>query len=139
MQRIIVAIDGSDASGRAVGMAGDLAKFYGAKVTAVNVVLPLVVPPDIAYQTTELEVATRRHGLKLAEDAAAGLRTKGVAAEAVSLLGAPAELLVQLSDEPDIGLVVIGSRGNGAMKRLLLGSVSDRVVHTCRKPVLVVH
>ena len=139
MQRIIVAVDGSDASARALDMAADLAKFYGAKVTAVNVVIPLVVPPDIAYQTGELEAANRRHGQKVAREAAETLAAKGLQAEGQSYLGSPADVIVQAADEADVGLVIVGSRGNGPVKRVLLGSVSDRIVHLCKKPVLVVH
>jgi len=40
---------------------------------------------------------------------------------------------------PDVSLVVVGSRGQGAVARVLLGSVSDRLVHVCPKPILVVH
>ena len=57
--------------------------------------------------------------------------------EAVVLNGQPAEALLGVSEDAD--LVVVGSRGRGGFKRLMLGSVSDQVVHHAVCPVLVVH
>jgi nucleotide-binding universal stress UspA family protein len=52
-------------------------------------------------------------------------------------VGPPAETLVRLSAEVD--LIVVGARGLGALKRLLLGSVSERVLRHAACPVLIVH
>ena len=55
-----------------------------------------------------------------------------------SVLGPAAETISELADAEGYDLVVVGSTGKGAVKRMLLGSVADRLVHTCTKPVLVV-
>ena len=55
------------------------------------------------------------------------------------LYGAPAEAIAEEGAASDVGLVVMGSRGHGAVARMFLGSVSDRLVHISSKPVLVVH
>ena len=57
--------------------------------------------------------------------------------ETVVLEGQPAEALLGASEDPD--LAVVGSRGHGGFKRLMLGSVSDQVVHHASRPALVVH
>jgi nucleotide-binding universal stress UspA family protein len=57
--------------------------------------------------------------------------------ETVVLEGQPAETLLGAAGDAD--LVIVGSRGLGGFKRLMLGSVSDQVVHHAVCPVLVVH
>ena len=62
----------------------------------------------------------------------------GKVAQTYVRLGRPVEEIVILADEIDAGLVVVGSRGLGGIRRLLLGSVSDGVVRHAHCPVLVV-
>jgi nucleotide-binding universal stress UspA family protein len=60
------------------------------------------------------------------------------ACEASVVVGHPADEIVRAAAEADIDLVVVGARGLGRFKRLLLGSVSERVLHRAYCPVLVV-
>jgi nucleotide-binding universal stress UspA family protein len=60
-----------------------------------------------------------------------------VECDAAVLEGQPADALLGASKDAD--LIVVGSRGLGGFKRLMLGSVSDQVVHHAPCPVLVVH
>jgi nucleotide-binding universal stress UspA family protein len=48
-------------------------------------------------------------------------------------------VLARAAEEWDAQLVVVGSRGQGLVRRVMLGSVSDRLVHICTRPVLVFH
>ena len=62
----------------------------------------------------------------------------GEIAQAHPRLGRPYAEIVQLAEELDAGIVVVGSRGEGGVRRALLGSVSDSVVRHAHCPVLVV-
>jgi len=140
MKRILVGIDGSEISGRATRMAEEIAVRFGARLTLAHVVPPLLLPPD-AYGLT-LEEIDRQHAAhagKLLADARAALGEPGVEVDTMVLSGQPAEQLATAAAAPDVGLVVVGSRGRGAVRRLMVGSVSDRLVHISTKPVLVVH
>lgn len=140
MKRILVAVDGSEVSSRAVERCGDIAEKFGSKVTVVHVAVPLFVPPEpYGTHTAALEEATREYGKQLTGDATKALRDRGIDAEPLFLSGAPAELIVEASKSDDVDLVVVGSHGRGAVGRMLLGSVSDRVIRLSPKPVLVVH
>jgi nucleotide-binding universal stress UspA family protein len=72
------------------------------------------------------------------EQQAERLEAEGVNVGAVHLrLGAPDREIVSLAEELEAGLIVVGSRGLGGLKRALLGSVSDSVVRHAHGPVLV--
>ncbi len=140
MKRILVGLDGSESSGKAMRMAEEIAVRFGAKLTLAHVVPPLLLPPD-AYGLTleEIDHQHELHAGKLLAEARAALGEPGVEVDTLVLYGQPAEQLATAAAEPDVGLVVVGSRGRGAVRRLMVGSVSDRLVHISTKPVLVVH
>jgi len=138
MKRILVGVDGSEHSARAARLAADIALRFGAKLTLAYVVPRLALPPDV-YGLTVAEVE-KEHGAfaeKLLAEAVAKLAEPGVEVGTLVLFGSPAESLAEAAAAPDVALVVAGHRGRGAVARVLLGSVTDRLVHICAKPVLV--
>jgi nucleotide-binding universal stress UspA family protein len=140
MKRILVAVDGSDSSLKAARMAADVALRFGAKLTLCHVVPKLLLPPDVYGLTiAEVEREHRAYADRLLETAVANLDEPGLDVSTTVLFGSPAEAIAEEAVAPDIGMIVIGSRGHGAVARVFLGSVSDRLVHISSKPVLVVH
>jgi nucleotide-binding universal stress UspA family protein len=140
MKRILVAIDGSDPSLKAARMAADIALRFGAQLTLVHVVPKLLLPPDVYGLTlAEVEREHRAYAEKLLQKAIAFLAEPGVDTTSTILYGSPAESIAEEAAAGDVGMVVVGSRGHGAVARMFLGSVSDRIVHISPKPVLVVH
>jgi len=140
MKRILVAVDGSDTSLKAARMAADIALRFGAKLTLVHVVPKLLLPPDVYGLTiAEVEKEHRAYAENLLEKTIAQLENAGLEIDTTVLYGSPAESLAEESAADDVGMVVVGSRGHGAVARMFIGSVSDRLVHISPKPVLVVH
>jgi len=139
--KIAVAVDGSPNAAHALEYAVDLAKRYGAElqIVAVAPLIPVYVSttdPWVPSEVPETEVkryqAVVDAAVKTAE--AAGLTAvTGVCLEGVIV----DELLAHVEHHPP-DLFVMGSRGLSTAKRLLLGSVSDAVVHHTRCPVLLV-
>jgi nucleotide-binding universal stress UspA family protein len=86
-----------------------------------------------------VEQEHRAHADRLLADAMTKLGEPGVQVEPLVLTGSPAESLAEAALASDVGLLVVGSRGRGAVARMLLGSVSDRLVRISKKPVLVSH
>jgi nucleotide-binding universal stress UspA family protein len=141
MKRIIVAVDGSDAGQRALRFAADIARRFGSKLTLLNVLPPQPFPlPLDAYGAAlkEIEEGERAFSQKLLSDAAMRLEEPDVPMDKLVLHGKPAEGIAEAAKGADVDLVVVGSRGRGAVARTLLGSVSDRLVHICPKPILIV-
>ncbi|HZZ84690.1 MAG TPA: universal stress protein [Anaeromyxobacteraceae bacterium] len=140
MKRILVGVDGSEASAKAARLAADIALRFGSRLTLVYVVPRMLLPPD-AYGLTiaEVEKEHRAYAEKLLGDAVTKLEEPGLTADTSVMYGAPAESLAEAAAAPDVDLVVVGSRGRGAVARMFLGSVCDRMVHISPKPVLVSH
>lgn len=132
MKRILAGLDGSQASHRALALALDIARRMGARLTVVTVVPPLPVP-GAAPQDDRLDAE------RLLDEGLRSLDAPSVPVERVVLFGAPGEALCELAHTEDVDLVVVGRSGRSSVSRLLLGSVSNRLVRDCRKPVLVVH
>ncbi|BDG06249.1 universal stress protein [Anaeromyxobacter oryzae] len=140
MKRILVAVDGSESALKAARMAVDIAVRFGAKLTLVHVVPRLLLPPDVYGLTiAEVEKEHRAYADALLDKAVTALQKPELEIGRTVLYGSPAEAIAEEAASGDVGMVVIGSRGHGAVARMFLGSVSDRLVHISPKPVLVVH
>ncbi len=140
MARILIAVDGSPASQRALEFGASLGARLSMGVTLLHVVpqgvLPLGGggPETLAGLQRSLQAEATQLLSRLADKA----RAYGVAVATEQALGEPAVVIHERSEAPDIHLVVMGSRGQGTVARLLLGSVATQVVHTVTRPVVVV-
>ncbi len=138
MKRILVGVDGSDASQGAARLAAEIAVRFGARLTLAYVIPNLLLPPD-AYgmNVSDVEENNREYAEKVLASSVAKLGEAGVQVDTAVLSGPPAESLAEAAASGGADLVVVGSRGRGAVARVLLGSVSDRLVHISSRPVLV--
>lgn len=136
--RILVATDGSPDAASALRAAVDLSNKIGSELHLVHVwrAVPRYSHPSVAVASDsglyEREAREILFG-QLDEVGAA----EGVAAAAHLRRGRPADEIVGLADELRAGLVVLGSRGLGPVKRFVMGSVSEGVLGLARCPVLV--
>ena len=139
MQSILVAVDGSAHSLEGVRYAAQLAKAMSARLELVNVMPPILLAPSVyADAIAKVEEGNKLAAsdiLETAKKVAVGL---GVETDTIMLTGSPAEALADLAKADRVWGVVIGAKGHGAVSRVLLGSITDRLVHICPKPVLVV-
>ena len=138
MERIVVGIDGSEASRRALNWALEKARRRQCQVDAVHAWQPpyLVGYP---YAGSEPGPVTYEQAAKETLDGVVdGADTSGLAAPVSRILrlGHPAETVVDQAKGAD--LVVVGSRGLGGFRGLLLGSVSQQVAHHAPCPVVIV-
>jgi nucleotide-binding universal stress UspA family protein len=137
MKKILVAVDGSAASLHAAKMALELAKATGAELSAVYSVPPVALPGEVPFTVVnDVVKADTARGKALLEEVLKEIG--GQQAQALLIEGSPAERIAETAEAQGFDLVVVGSRGRNAVARLFLGSVADRLVHICKKPVLVV-
>lgn len=136
MKKILAAVDGSDASMHAVRKALEISDKMGAEVTLVHVVPHVFVPAEVPFDAGRLAEEALRAGEALLAQAALEVGRPGIAR--VCLRGGPGEALSELAESGNFDMVVVGSKGRGAVSRVLVGSITDRIVHICKRPVLVV-
>jgi nucleotide-binding universal stress UspA family protein len=138
LRRLGVAIDGSEQSWPALRGAAAIAKRTGAALTILGVVEPATYGYGEAFELLsagEYESARHRQ-MEEAVERAASMVPPGIAAEQRIMTGSPSHLLAEAAE--DFDLLVVGSRGYGPVRRVLLGSVSTALVRTAPCPVLVV-
>ena len=140
MARILIAVDGSPASLRALEFGASLAAKLGVGVVLLHAMPRVVVPVEGggAGALSELQQGLQSEGSHLLASLEDKARSLGVAVQTELGLGEAAGAIYDRSEAPDIQMVVMGSRGQGTVARLLLGSVASQVVHTATKPVVVV-
>ena len=131
MQNIMVAVDGSDINKIAVDYAVDLAKKYGAKLTAVTV-FDSSKNEGMNYQKEYVQETNEKN---LAY-AIAKANEEGYPCSTIQTFGNPAQSLLEISKDFDV--IVCGNLGRTGFARLMLGSVSEKLVRFAHCPVYVV-
>jgi nucleotide-binding universal stress UspA family protein len=133
-QRILLAYDGSEGAKKARDMAATLARMGGGAVIVVTAfhAMPRVSTPDAG------DVAEIHEARGLADWVVDSLAKQDISGEPDVLEGPAADAILNAADVHQADIIVIGSRGMGQLAGLLMGSVSDHVVHYAKVPVLVV-
>ena len=141
MESIVVGVDGSEGGKAALEFAAAEAALHGARLRFVSV---WEIPPAVygAGFAPPLDAETLDSFRKAAQGVADGAEASakklqpGLEVEAAAVQGGPAEVLVDEASKAS--MIVVGNRGLGGFKSLLLGSVSQQVVHHAPCPVVVV-
>jgi nucleotide-binding universal stress UspA family protein len=141
-KHILVPVDGSETSLKAVSKAAELAKAFGSEVTAVYVLDPYPftgVGADFAYGQAQYLSAATAEANKALEDVNKAMAESGVAVKTLVGEGhAVHEGIARVAENVGADLIVMGSHGRRGLEKLVLGSVAQRVLQTAHVPVLVV-
>lgn len=136
LERIIVAVDGSANSVAAVDWAAGLAQATGAEVVAVHALGLLEQVDDDAKVPTQSHREEIRHHLETTW--CEPLERAGVSYRPLLRDGSPVSVVLEVADEVDADVVVVGSRGLGGYPELLLGSTSTQIAQHSARPVVIV-
>jgi nucleotide-binding universal stress UspA family protein len=135
--KILVAIDGSAASEKALAAAVDLAQHYDAEVLAIGVAeVPEVV--GMVDEVDELRRGAEAHFGLIGQAAMAFAHSRSVSLRSVVVRGHAADAIVRFAESEGADLVVVGPHGHSRIARFFLGSTSDRVSEHCHCSVLIV-
>ena len=141
---MLVATDGSESADRAVDYAASLAKREGAELLITNVIGGYGLPDHLFAEFTQAHQAWLKELLESTSAATlvkARERAHAVGASAIrieSRAGNVPEAILNIAREQHADVVVVGKRGASAVERLLIGSVSDKLVKLADLPVIVV-
>jgi nucleotide-binding universal stress UspA family protein len=137
-RKILVPVDGSAHSERAVRHAVALAEKFAAEVLLLNVTQPIPLAPETTFYAAELKDKMMESGRKLVAAYRQKYQTAPVEIKTACVSGMATDVICEKAENENFDLVVIGSRGLSISKRIILGSVSGRVSRDCRCPVLIV-
>jgi nucleotide-binding universal stress UspA family protein len=136
IKNILVPVDGSEGSDRAITHAISMAEVCNAKSNFLYVANINQLAINACLSDAILEAVTKAGNVIL--DRAMEMVPSGIAKEAFSETGSPAVVILDFATSNNADLIVMGSRGLGIVKGVLLGSVSQYIVEQAKCPVLVV-
>jgi nucleotide-binding universal stress UspA family protein len=158
-ERILVALDGSEHANRALDMAIELAQEVDAEISVIHVhsptaptveAPPALLPADAPVMAPSPTRPTTRQKIRadlreaqideaeqILKQGELKVKSEGLPVEQIMKEGEVAETIVEVADNEDFDLIVMGARGVSTIKELLLGSVSDDVIRNAPCPVLV--
>lgn len=137
--RILVAVDGSQFSDAALAAAAGLAAKTGSQVDVLHV-HEHEMPHSKAVHLADLETSSEAE--RVVSEATAKLTAQGVHAQS-HLIEADthdvARRIIEFADENKADVIIVGRRGLSTLTGMLVGSVSNKLVHVAKVPVLVAH
>ena len=148
IRKILVPIDGSKNSVRALNTAINLAKFTKSKIVGLHV-LPTdvsslsiieLMKPLSSIQSKGYEEKLRKRGQKFIENASLRCKQNRINFDSKIVKGNPGYDTIKFAHNKknSVDLIIMGSRGEGHAEEILLGSVSYHVVHKSKIPVMIV-
>ena len=143
IRTIVVGTDGSETAGKAVREAAELAKQLGATLDLVSAYEPVSnqrlreesrqVPDDLQWMVNPREDVDAT-----LKQAAAGLEGMGIEINTFAREGDPADAILDVAEERQADLIVVGNKGMTGAKRFLLGSVPNKVSHHAPCSVMII-
>ena len=140
LRRILVALDGSEIARRALPLALKLARASGAELILLAVAPPPIGGIEVALIPVVIDEHDRAaiHDRLLSEVIVTGADSRGLKITPLVVEGFVAEEISDQAERTQTDLIIMSSHGYGGWRRLALGSVTDKVMHITRTPLLIV-
>jgi nucleotide-binding universal stress UspA family protein len=139
-KKIIVPLDGSKLSERALNQAETFAKALQAEVILIRVIEnPLASTPE-AGPAVEKMVAgeTMDQASSYLNGIVSSLKEKGIKGRAIVEEGPPYSAILKVAHKEDVDLIVMSTHGRTGMSKVVLGSVAEKVLYATKRPVTLV-
>ncbi len=142
IENILVPIDFSGTTDKIIAVAVEQALAFKATIHLLHVQVPFVntalhnMESSLAYKDSSPE--TRKYDQEHLDEAAEKIKSRGISTETTVVNGNPSEEILSYCETNTIDVIIIGSHGHGALHHIILGSVSEKVLHKSPCPVTVV-
>ena len=137
--KILVPVDGSDNSYKALEAALVLSEKLGSNISVVNVMEQVPITHiESEKLLSELLEAYKKENQEILSKCSDIAHQKGITIKTVLLQGNPASVILDYSKKENFDLVIMGSRGMGKFKELILGSVSSKIVHHSPCAIMII-
>jgi len=136
IKRILVPMDGSKTSERALDQAIEIARATHATILGLNVI-PFL-PAEFVPAVSPYKIYQRKEAGLFLEKAKYRAAKHGILFSYAIMYGSPVDQILGTARKKKIDLIVIGARGKGRVKELFLGSISNAVLHKSQIPILLV-
>ncbi len=137
--KILVPVDGSDNSYKALEASLVLSEKLGSNISVVNVMEQVPITHiESEKLLSELLEAYKKENQEILSKCSDIARQKGITIKTVLLQGNPAPAILDYSKKENFDLVIMGSRGMGKFKELILGSVSSKIVHHSPCAIMII-
>lgn len=137
--KILVPVDGSDNSYKALEAALVLSEKLGSNISVVNVMEQVPITHiESEKLLNELLEAYKKENQEILSKCSDIAHQKGITIKTVLLQGNPAPAILDYSKKENFDLVIMGSRGMGKFKELILGSVSSKIVHHSPCAIMII-
>ncbi|MBI4289466.1 MAG: universal stress protein [Chloroflexi bacterium] len=141
-RRLLLPLDGSDTGEAAVPYAEELARKTNARILLLNVALPAYrIAATQDYPGIDLEPiikAQREASENYLQGVEAKLKQKGLAVSSETLVGSPAESILDYAKQKQADVIAMSTHGRSGFGRWILGSVTDKVTRAAQMPVMVI-
>jgi universal stress protein A len=138
LKRILVPVDFSESSRKALQYALAFATQFNAEVTLLHVVPNVVAESRIAFDMPELQRSLLTEARQKLDEELKAFSGRPVKCAVTVVRGVPYHEIVEVAKKSNIDLIVLGTHGRTGLKHLVMGSTAERVVRHANCPVLVV-
>jgi len=139
VRKILIPTDGSDSAMRAADFALEMAEHFKSEVIAIYVIDRIILEEiSKVYGRRELEEEIKRKAERCLNYIVRSAERKGLKASSILVEGQPHDQIVRHAKSLGVDLIVMGSKGRRGANRILIGSVTERVIEYAPCPVLVI-
>ncbi|HXV88264.1 MAG TPA: universal stress protein [Nitrososphaeraceae archaeon] len=140
--KILVPVDGSEISYRALNAALFFSEKLGSEITVIHVMedIPIthIESQKLLNDMLEISVACKQQGQDILSKCSETAKNKGLMVNTILLKGNPASKVLDFCKNGKYDVIILGSRGRGKIKEIILGSVSSKILHNSSCPVLLI-
>ena len=143
MEKILVAVDGSETANKALIRAKQIGRAFNSEITIIYVMEDVssryaINITDSQTYKDPLNVVFKKHAEEVLVDAMEEFKDYDNKVDTLIEHGNPAFKILDFSEKGNYDLIIMGSRGLGPFSRAVMGSVSNKVVHHAKMSVLIV-